>query len=402
MVASIDALIGAAKQSSDLKNRPQKIRYMQATTVHPENGGYFRMTFPKFTDDRLLDCRSIKLRFNMFIESNDEETCVDSTDIRTIFNRIRVLSGSQTLFDLSEAALFFQTETQIETHSGEDQLNYDRYLTGNQDLEIRKQYRETREYITSIAPLGSILNGPHLLCPSRMSDLHVEFWLEKPDRCLFSPNGYPDSTYRLSDIQILCNYIESQSISTYFNSTPLSFHVQDVSHRYSTVSNMNALIQWSSAHTSLEKVISIFRPQSQTVGLTQGGKLQNYYSAENIASYNIFLNCSLYFEVDVDSPEESWLHFKESYPCVANSEFFNMSFNKERNLICVNIAAAPPAFHKELLSGVKTANLNNPVTLRVNFKSPPSDVEVLRNDSFLVSSALIYMDGMNGDLKVKY
>ena len=199
MPASISDLVGFAKSSSDLESRPMRIRYNESQTI--QSGQYYRMTFPKVSND-LLDLRSIKMRFQMNIESGDPDTCVDASDIRCIFNRIRVLSGSQVLCDISEASLLYQLEANIETSSVSNQ--YERYLCGRESLTKRQAYPATREYITSIAPIGSLLNCEALLPLSRLSDLHVEFWLETDSRILLSTS---DATYHISGVEILCDYI---------------------------------------------------------------------------------------------------------------------------------------------------------------------------------------------------
>lgn len=395
-MASINELVGAAKQSSDLEARPMKIRYQESTTI--QSGAYFRQTFPKVADD-FLDCRNIRMRFNLNIVSTDPDTVVDSTDVRCIINRLRVLSGSQVLADVSEASELFQLETLTETSTSDSE--YGRYLTGNAPLATRQVYPTTREYICSVCPKGSVLNGEHLIPLSRCNDLHLEVWLERPERVLYSPLTDSSATYNLTDTELLCTYIRSRSISQYYNTNPLSFHVTDYSHRYSTVLSQQALIRWSSAHTSLNKVLTVLRPQTQVTGVDKLDRFSSFNSGQDIQQHNVFLNNILYFEEDVDSVEESWQHLVASWPSVKRAEYFNELFNTTRNVIAVNIQAAPPAFHKQITSGVKTSDLNSDIVLRVNFSGPPGSP--LRSDSYLCSDALIYLDG-NGrkDLMVKY
>ena len=155
---SIAELVGFPKASSDLECRPMRIRYNESTVI--EQGAYFRMTFPRVADD-MLDCRSIKLRFNMQIFCTDEQVMVDGSDVRSIFNRIRVLSGSNCIFDVSEINLLNQFESLVEVSSSDNK--YDRYLTGRESAGARQLYPRNRDYITSIAPKGSLLNCEALL-----------------------------------------------------------------------------------------------------------------------------------------------------------------------------------------------------------------------------------------------
>ena len=121
----------------------------------------------------MLDLRSIRLRFDLNLVTNDSSTCVDSRDVRSIISRIRVLSGSQVLQDISEASLLFEVLSNIETSANESE--YDRYLGGREDIVARQAYPNSREYIVPIAAKGSLLNSDAILPLSHLSDLHVEF-----------------------------------------------------------------------------------------------------------------------------------------------------------------------------------------------------------------------------------
>ena len=109
-MASITDIVGKAKAESDLLVRPIRNRYVESTSI--QSGKYWRITFPKHNDD-LLDCDSIRMHFTLTVSSTDPDVCVDSSDIRTIFSKQRVLCGSQVLFDLSESAQYYQLETHI-------------------------------------------------------------------------------------------------------------------------------------------------------------------------------------------------------------------------------------------------------------------------------------------------
>jgi hypothetical protein len=225
-----------------------------------------------------------------------------------------------------------------------------------------------------------------------------EIWLETPSRCLTSASdGSP--SYNISDIELLCTYIRSPSISAYFNASPLSFHVRDFSHRYSNVLNQQSLIRWSSAHTSLNKVLTVLRPQANVGSVDYQGKFENFYSGEYTQSWNAFINNVLFFEEDVNSQPESWQQLTSAFPSAKNSQYFDSAFNSTKNVFALNVQAAPH-FHEHITSGVKTSNLNSDVVMRINFTDTPD--APLRSDSYLYSDALIYLDGARGDLKVKF
>ena len=64
------------------------------------------------------------------------------------------------------------------------------------------------------------------------------------------------------------------------------------------------------------------------------------------------------------------------------------------------MSAAWPAFQAEISSGKKTSNLNSDIVLKLDLTATPA--ESIRADSYLMSDALIYLDGQKGDLKIKY
>jgi hypothetical protein len=309
---------------------------------------------------------------------------------------MRVLSGSQVVCDISEASLLFQTEALIETSTNSNE--YEKYLTGRESLAVRQAYPASREYIHSIAPEGSLLNTDALLPLAKLSDLHVEFWLETPQRALYSSDAASD--FNISDIEILCDYIRSPSINQWFASNPLSFHVTDYSHRYNVLLTSQAMCRFSSSHTSLNKILTILRPQSTVSGVANSDKLSTWYSGANTDSYNIHVNNQLFYEQGVNSTEEAYSHFRTSFPELKHSEWFDTGYNTTKHLFCVDVTAAPASFQKEISSGLRSSNMNSDVVMKIDFTGLPS--ESIRADSYLFSDALIYLDGSKGDLKIKY
>jgi hypothetical protein len=144
--------------------------------------------------------------------------------------------------------------------------------------------------------------------------------------------------------------------------------------------------------------VSIIRPQGQEGDISVVDKKSKYYSGENVDSHNIFVNNALFFEEDIKSREESWAHVTECFPSIKYSEFFDSRFNTTRNMIAVNLQAAPKEFHASLKSGIVTSALNSDVTLRLNFTGTPSP---LRVDSYLMSDVRYYLPTSGSDLKVE-
>ena len=303
------------------------------------------------------------------------------------------------LLDLSEASQFFQLESNM--NSTATQNLYEKYLTGNADRTTRRAWAAggaAREYVCTINPIGAILNTAALLPLSRLSDVHVEFWLSSSAQCLDSPLTHTGATYALSDIEILADYVRSRSISAYFNASPVRFHVQDFSHRFANVTSQQNLIRLSSAHTSLNKTITVLRDPTNLVIQTID-KFNSFYTGASVSDLNVFINNQLYFEENCDSKEEMYHQLVKACPAVKTSDWFTTLYATTRHVIAVNLTAAPVEFAKALSSGVKTSALNSDVVVRVNLAGVPP---ALRADTYLVSDALIFVDGPRGDLKVAF
>jgi hypothetical protein len=129
-------------------------------------------------------------------------------------------------------------------------------------------------------------------------------------------------------------------------------------------------------------------------------KFTQFVDGSTIASYNVYVNNHLFYEQNVDSVQEAYMHFKKSFPALAQSEWFDTGFTGLKNLICVDLTAAPPTFQHAISSGQKTSNLNSDLVLKIEFMKTP--VDTIRADSFLFSDALIYLENNKGDLKIKF
>jgi hypothetical protein len=117
----------------------------------------------------------------------------------------------------------------------------------------------------------------------------------------------------------------------------------------------------------------------------------------------MFINGQLFYEEDISSPFERWVHMKSVYPDIKNSEFFDSEkYGTNGHVICNRLASAPHRF-THLLSGTKTSSLNSDVVLKLDLVATPP--ETLVTTSFLTASALVYLDpvtGGRGDLKIRY
>lgn len=395
----IGNLLGFTKSATDLQAFPKKIRYQESTTVNP--GQTWRLTFPKVQDD-CLDCSTIRLRFKLSLTGKQagETEIVDNRDIRTLFGRIRVISGSSCIADVTDAATIFSFLNHVNTSTNDSK--YQRYLSGNDEVPDRNFYPDTREYITTLMPIGSLLNSESCIPLSRCNDLHVEFTMNTAAKCLFSTADVPTFSYNLSDVEILCTYIRSASLSSYFNSNPISYHVVDYSYRYSTILSQNALLRFQSSATSLDAIVTFLQDSA-----VKNGDIKTQFKFDlcvnPIANNDLFINNTLYYEEPVDSNEQRWEELTSIFPKIEDSEWFDRSYQTTKHLIGTRLMSTSEKFQKALLSGKKTSAFNTDITLRLNLTAPPATPLVA--SSFLISSVLIYLDqssGNRGDLRIQY
>ena len=263
-------LLGFQKEKTDLSVRNVRIRYQESVNVPA--GRTFRLAYPKI-DDELLDLRTASLmRFNLNminstvvdaeLAGQDAYGIVDSRDVRSLFRRLIVRSGSQVLCDIDDVGSYLLLESQINTSAHTS--SYDRYLMGNESDVIRKNYPVQREYIVKFSPIDTLLNCNGCLPLARMNNLSIELQLDTASNCLRGTSN--TLSYSLSDIELLTQYIRSPSLSSFYNSNPLSMHVTNLSMRYQTINEQKALVRMSSSHSSLDSIVTILREQVRLNG----------------------------------------------------------------------------------------------------------------------------------------
>ena len=393
--AKISDLIGLCQSTSDLQSHRVKIRYTESTVV--QQGNYMRITFPK-RGNSFLDCRNIKMRFNLTITSTDDECVVAGPDVRCLWNRLRVLSGSTVLADISEASTAFALESLVEVSNMDS--DFSRYLVGQQPLADRTNYTNGREYIADICPKGTILNCEALLPLSQFGDLHYELWLERPERALYSPANDTSASFTISNIELLADYITSPSISAYFAQNGLKFSCVDISHRYNPMLSQESLIRCSSSHQSVSAIVNLIRKQSQIDDIGTPGKFEVFDSGENRDNFNVLVNNTLFFEENVSSVEQTWKDLTSIFPKAEHSTYFNESYLATGNILPLWLNSAPPEFSQKVTSGIKTSAINSDITFRVKRNIPLT--EPLRADSFIRADAVVFLMNKGSDLKVNF
>lgn len=140
---SVQDLIGKVSQSSDLRVLHSRNRYLQTITVGPST--FIQMTVPRMSPNALLDCRGIRMRFQLAITSGDANCCVDS-NVAYPFSRVRILSGSSCLLDINKPNLLMSAQYNAEQNITIS--DYQKSLTGDGLLAQRRVWATaSKEYL---------------------------------------------------------------------------------------------------------------------------------------------------------------------------------------------------------------------------------------------------------------
>jgi hypothetical protein len=240
-----------------------------------------------------------------------------------------------------------------------------------------------------------------------MSSLFFELTLAETKDCILAKDlmGTPTDagvSYSLSNIQLLASYLKSPSLTNYWNSNAISYHVIDYSRRYETVTSKSALVRLPSAHSSLDGIVTVLREQSAMQGgMLYAGKNTNFVGG--LDTSNLYINSHLFYDVDTDSNEQRYLHLASVFPKIKESENFSYhAYNLGGQFVLgVKVSAAPPEFSTHLISGTNTRNLTSDLVLKLTmYDIPPTPIVAT---TFLMASVLIHSDGSaRGDLRIKY
>ena len=390
-MTSISALTGKNKQMTDLKIRRVKQRYTLSTSVG--SGQFFRQTLPKFQDDAVCDARSIVMRFKLNMLSTDANCCVDSPDVRAIFSKLRVLVGSTVVHDVIEYGLISTFETLRDTNTNTANP-YDLKSSGKIfSINERKALPSTVEYTVKIGLRDSLLCGDHVLPTNRLSDVHIELFTAAPSAVLYSEtDSSPD--YSISDIELLMDYIHSPSISSFLSSSPMTFHIKDVTHRYNPINSVENNVRLSSNHNSLNHITTIMRVEGNLNASDYSGKMTSWKSASESSEYNTLVNGRLLYEEPIDSKDgspEQWQIVTNAHPELKHSSTLS-NFSTDQHFIADDLRAARN--FPDLISGEKTVSHNQDVIQRVRLLAAPAFAT--RADSFLVSDIRVFAQGGNG------
>jgi hypothetical protein len=199
-------------------------------------------------------------------------------------------------------------------------------------------------------------------------------------------------------MELHANYITSKSISSYYATHPVQYTVNEVSHRFNNVTGQTSLLKFSSAHSSLNRIITLLR-DSTAQDVTHSERASRGISAQTIDNFQLFINSVRYYDVNVDSQEQMFNHFKAAFKKVCTSTWYDAEYDGNKFLLVNNLMSAPSDFADSLLSGVRTSAHNSDSALQIVFKTAPVSVIA---DSFLLCDGLISLPSGRSELTLTY
>lgn len=150
---SVNDLLGKVSASSDMSVRHVRNRYLESTTVGPH--AYFRMVVPRIASNALLDCRGIRMRGTLTINSTDANSCVDCNHVYP-FQRVKISSGTTVLLDIECAnvlnSLLYNSTQDVSISA------FEQSMIGDGSLATRQAWRAApKEYIFPMWPDHTVL-----------------------------------------------------------------------------------------------------------------------------------------------------------------------------------------------------------------------------------------------------
>jgi len=390
------SIVGHAKTQADFISAKHKIRYVESNNIIP--GQFARIKFPTY-GNQFLDCRSIFACFNLTGLSDDPDAMLDGSTAQNLMSHIRVISGTSVLLDITNADLLFQSLYDINNEVNTSDAQ--RYEVGDSTDANKKMWfalaSPGRQYIVKLCPKGSLLNMDALLPVGNSSELSVEITFNTAALSVVSSDS--DATWVISRFEVHCDYVSSHVISQWFANNPLQISTTNYDYRYnSIVSTTQAQFRYSSALSSLDKLFVILRDGSTCSLLATPDKARVSISGANLVSYNLLVNSTRWYEDDILSCYEQFEEFRDAFPAVIHSKFYDELYWTISNRFGINFESAPAAFHDWLLSGQNTAKQNSDIVLQVTFSSP----QTLRADAFMLSSVTISLPRNGGDLMLTF
>ena len=455
---SIADLVGSTKNESNIQTRPIKIPYNIKSEIKQNES--FDMTFGKTgLDDEFLDCRSIYLRFNMKYINNDPNVetpahimrtdangnthqvtlqnipGIDGSTIANIFSKIVIKSGSTVITTLEKADLIMNFLTNVYNDNSEGEL--DQIISGQNHrdpdpsniLLHRNVNNGSGEYMLKPFPRNSLLNCDALIPMSSnrlKENLTVTFYLKSfqqshstlrpdSDHDIVFDDGLHSSQveYVLENVELLCNYLQSPSLSSWFNSNQWQQSVDIYDTFYHNIQTQNNVLKFGSAVKSASKLITILRQSDGGRNLESFAtkdKLDKTIEARFLQEFNTYINNRAFYMEPITSNElgKLWKNFKNCYPHVTKSKWFGANYLTDRFVLVQNLNSCPPVFSNKISSGIETRLQNHDMFISLKLKPETflhggmhgGPVSLIRADTIMVSDGVIFLTN-DGTLRVR-
>jgi hypothetical protein len=398
---SISQLTGALKQPTDISSQSVKIRYTEANSVVGSANRKIILRFPKI-ENQMLDLSSITLDFSVDLNT---DAYFDVPDYNAVIQRVRVLSSSNVILDISDYNLLQSQLNHGKTQSTEN--SHSRNVKGLFDTVAEaKAASATTQRCSLKFPENTILNTSGLLPLSKITgSLTCEIYLEDPKKILGSATNDQISAFTLSDIQLNCTYISSQSLTNYYQNNGTEFHVENWSHRFQNVNDQKSILRVPSSFKSLCKLLVCIRSQAKVDGidLSVANRMCSNIAYTDLASIQWFSNNTpLYsepFEL-ANIETELWNETLKTYSALNFSTYHtDVTTGKTVNSpgFWVNLQSAPQQFHDELLSGLASNQHVSSIYSQITFAVTPTNYSAT---VFTMNNSRVFVDG-NGSLQME-
>jgi hypothetical protein len=392
---------------SDLESEQIKVRYNEATSVSGSAGTKILLKFPKIPG-KFLNLASLKLHFTV---ATSGDSYFDAHSYQSVFQRVRVLSSSNVLMDVTEWGTLYttikHTKTNVNVENKQSRLNEGIFANTTEAVAAAGGTKR----VSLCFPHGTLLNCDSLLPLDKISGhFQIEWYLQDPKKILFSPTNDATVNYTMSDIMVICDYISSPSLSSYFNGAGVNFHVSNWSHRYQPVGDAKAVLRIPSSFTSLSKLLVLIRDQSRvdsTNTLSTADRQQSFISYRDVQELQFYSsNVPIWSEPILNQNVDTELFDQtlKCFPEIAHSTFHNDVTASQTQLgsvpIGINLQSAPAKFHEQLISGLKSSSH---VSDLYGVMSWASGVQYANFAAtvFLENDAKIYLD-QNGSLQIEF
>jgi hypothetical protein len=397
---NLQDLTGGLKSASDLSVEQVRIRYTDAPVVQCQSGQRVLIRFPKI-QGKFLNLESIN--FNLTLNLTGSDTQMDAYSILSLFSRVRVLSSSNVLCDTQDIGLLstilIHSQTNFNVLNSQARVNQGLFAS---TTEAKSAAVSGRRYSFKFPP-GSILNTSCLLPLYKLSGyFQVELYLQDGKKILSSATNNPAASCAIQDVQVICEYLSSPSLISYFDTHSLSFHVDNFSHRYQTTADAKTVLRLPSAFTSLSKIIIAFRNQSvvdSTSALSTVDRQQSMVPYSDIESFNLYCNNMPFFSESITYvTTELWNETIKALPQIQNSSYYtNVNASQQvggSGPIAISLGSAPSKFQEQIVSGIKTSSHVSDIYAVITWRSGSSYANYAAS-VFLQNDSRIFVDGNN-------